>query len=241
MAVKHLGKLTLDLVKEISQSENNDKESIVTKEIKPSSETLKDKFLALIDQGNGDDQANYSQHAESIALAHQVAISKSILQPLSDHSSFDQVEQQRMEKMSRTSAKISKAFKQEHERKEKLEKDRHDQLVSALERSNNQQALADENAQLKAEIEKLLKEKNCLESELSKLKTGSETNSNSQLLLISTLFAKYKADKPRVRTQDKTLKDIEEENISISGLSFSQTSKIMAIANNLHKQMKNIK
>ena len=60
-------------------------------------------------------------------------------------------------------------------------------------------------------------------------------------LLISVLFSKYKADKPRVRTQDKTLADIEEENTDIAGLSFSTTTKILADANKIYKTMKNIK
>lgn len=154
---------------------------------------------------------------------------------------FEESERNRINRMNEQSKKFSTAMQKERERKEKLEQDRHAQLVSVLERSNNQQALANENTQLKAEIEKLQQEKNYLESELSKLKTGIEINSNSQLLLISTLFAKYRAEKPRVRTQDKTLKDIEEENSDISGLSFSQTSKIMAVANSLYKQLKNNK
>lgn len=180
MAVKNLGILTLDKVKKLTQSKNNDKKSIEL-----SNATLEDRVLALIDQTSENNQINHSKHAESTALDHQVAISDSLLKPLSDHSFFEQAERQRMEKMNEQSKKFSIAMQEERERKEKLEKDRHDQLVSALERSNNQQTLADENAQLKAEIEKLKLEN----KQLKKIKENLGTKESDNVLKIVTILA----------------------------------------------------
>ncbi|MFW1858571.1 hypothetical protein [Acinetobacter defluvii] len=167
MAVKNLGVLTLDLVKELTQSENNDNELVMTKSL---GDTLRDKLLAQIDQVTAIDPMDYSKHAESIALAHQVAISNNILQPLADHSFFEQADRQLMEKTSRTSAKISEEFKKEQERKNKFKQDQTNQIVSAIVNSNNQQVLVNENTQLKAEIEKLKQENDKLLKDNKKLK-----------------------------------------------------------------------
>ncbi|MHA3081000.1 hypothetical protein [Acinetobacter sp. ANC 5502] len=168
MAVKNFGKLTLDLVEEISQSEKSNQEQTVTEEMDSSNSTLKSRFMDLINKEQSH-KSNFSQNAtesmEAMTLAKKAVISTHI-QPSHfnyfDHNHYDQIEKQQ--------EKISQAFQQEHERKEKLEQNRHDQLVSALERSNNQQALADENTQLKAEIEKLKQENSKLLKENKKIK-----------------------------------------------------------------------
>lgn len=178
MAVKHLGILTLDKVKKLTQSENNDKESLVTKKIESSTETLKDRVLALIDQEQLG-VATINQTASKYAyLATQAANSTNgMIQPCFDNSTFNQIEQQRMQKMNIRSAKFSESFHKERERKEKIEKDRHNQLVAALERSNSQQLLVNENTQLKAEIEKLKQENSKLLKENNKYKNQGSTES----------------------------------------------------------------
>ncbi|ENU80324.1 hypothetical protein F975_02080 [Acinetobacter sp. ANC 3789] len=168
MAVKNLGKLTLDLVEGISQSEKSNQEQTVTEEMDSSNSTLKNRFMDVINKEQSH-KSNFSQNAtesmEAMTLAKKAVIPTHI-QPSHfnyfDHNHYDQIEKQQK--------KISQAFQQEHERKEKLEQNRHDQLVSALERSNNQQALADENTQLKAEIEKLKQENSKLLKENKKIK-----------------------------------------------------------------------
>ena len=229
--IKNLGKLTLKILEQIKDSDPNNTYGALLEKYEQSTEAekldLEQKYPSLLSSMNATLELNGKK------------VGKSDFFNFSEQ--FEKSERNRINRMNEQSEKFSIAMQEERERKEKLEQDRHAQLVSVLERNNSQQALADENAQLKAEIEKLQQEKNYLESEISKLKTGIEINSNSQLLLISTLFAKYRAEKPRVRTQDKTLKDIEEENSDISGLSFSQTSKIMAVANSFYKQLKNNK
>ncbi|CAM4357034.1 hypothetical protein [Acinetobacter pragensis] len=188
MTVKHLGKLTLDLVEKISQSEKNNQEQTKSGVNEAFNNTLKDKFLALIDQAPefgsvmNDTSDKYSEY---MSLATKAAIATQI-EPLHlDHSSFKEIEQQRMQEINKRSAKISESFHREHERKEKLEQDRHDQLVSALERSNNQQALIDENAQLKAEIEKLKLEN----KQLKKIKGNLGTKESDNVIKIVTILA----------------------------------------------------
>lgn len=176
MAVKHLGKLTLDLVKEISPSNSDNLKQGLAEdaEIEMSNSELKEKFLVLIDQEKLHKQTinqvdlSYSKYAE---LAEKAAISTvGFIQPHFDNSSFELIEQQRMKKMDTISKKLSKSFDQARERKERIEKERNDQLVSALERSNSQQFLANENAQLKIEIEKLKQENSKLLKENNKFK-----------------------------------------------------------------------
>ncbi len=173
MTVKHLGKLTLDLVEKISQSERNNQEQTKSGEDEAFNNTLKDKFLALIDQGPAfgsvmnDTPDKYSEY---MSLATKAAIATQIEPLYLDHSSFELIEQQRMKKMDTISKKLSKSFDQARERKERIEKERNDQLVSALERSNSQQFLANENAQLKIEIEKLKQENSKLLKENNKFK-----------------------------------------------------------------------
>lgn len=185
MAVKNLGILTLDLVKELTQSENNKQEDKV--QIDSSNPPLKDRFLALTNQENGhlhDLNPVDIQYANSIA-AHQSFIANSIIEPVLIDKSFKQVERQRMEKMSRTSAKISEAFRKEQERKEKLEQDRHDQLIAVQERSNNMQALTIENTQLRNEIEKLKLEN----VQLKKIKENLGTKESDNVLKIVAILA----------------------------------------------------
>lgn len=163
MAVKHMGKLTLDLVKKISPSNGDNLEQGIAEdaEIEMSNSELKEKFLALIDQDQLGVKTLNQTAPKHLDLATQAAISTNgMIQPYFDNSTFHEIEQQRMQEISKRSAKISESFHKERERKEKIEKDRHDQLVAALERSNSQQFLANENSQLKAEIEKL-KQENC--------------------------------------------------------------------------------
>ena len=211
--IKNLGKLTLKILEQIKDSDPNNTYGALLEKYEQSTEAEK---LDL--------EQKYPSLLSSMNATLELngkKVGKSDFFNFSEQ--FEKSERNRINRMNEQSEKFSIAMQE------------------VLERNNSQQALADENAQLKAEIEKLQQEKNYLESEISKLKTGIEINSNSQLLLISTLFAKYRAEKPRVRTQDKTLKDIEEENSDISGLSFSQTSKIMAVANSFYKQLKNNK
>lgn len=202
MAVKNLGILTLDLVKELTQSENNKQEDKV--QIDSSNLPLKDRFLALTNQENGylqDLNPVDIQYANSIA-AHQSFIANSIIKPVFIDKSFEQVERQRMEKMSRTSAKISEGFKKEQERKDKFKQDQTDQIVSAIVNSNNQQVLVNENAQLKAEIEKLKQENDKLLKDNKKLKKQGSIEStrakNNVLDIIYVLvdMAKLPIDTP---------------------------------------------
>lgn len=225
----------MNKVNKLTQSEND---AIETKKL-----SVKDKVLALIEQTNEKNLMVNTPDTKFLTRSYQLDISKIMpLPPLSDdvlNFEMEQIRENQFKNLNENFSKRSRVLNEEFKRKETLEEDRHNELISALELNNNQHILANENKQLKAEIEKVKQENILLNDELSKLKSGIEINTNSQLLLISALFAKYKAEKPRVRTQDKTLKDIEDENIDISGLSFSQTSKIMAIANNIYKKLKN--
>lgn len=186
MTVKHLGKLTLDLAEKISQSEKNNQEQTKIGVNEAFNNTLKDKFLTLIDRepafGPVMNDTKYSEYMSSVT---QAAIATQIEPLYLDYSTFEEIEQQKMEKMNKTLKDSAKAFEKERDRKEKLEQDRHDQLVSALERSNSQQALIDENAQLKAEIEKLKLEN----KQLKKIKGNLGTKESDSVIKIVTILA----------------------------------------------------
>ncbi|WP_336171776.1 hypothetical protein [Acinetobacter ursingii] len=169
--IKNLGKLTLKILEQIKDSDPNNTYGALLEKYEQSTEAekldLEQKYPSLLSSMNATLELNGKK------------VGKSDFFNFSEQ--FEKSERNRINRMNEQSEKFSIAMQEERERKEKLEQDRHAQLVSVLERNNSQQALADENAQLKAEIEKLQQEKNYLESEISKLKTGIEINSNSQL------------------------------------------------------------
>ncbi|MCG2575245.1 DUF3450 domain-containing protein [Acinetobacter sp. ME22] len=183
MAVKNLGKLTLDLVEELSQSEKSNQEETLIAEMDSSNSTLKDRLMDLINKEQLH-KSNFSQNAttsmDAMAMAKKAEISAHIqsayLSPF-DHNYYDQIEKQQK--------KISQVLQREHERKEKLDTERQDQLIAAIDRSNNQRALADENAQLKAEIEKLKLEN----KQLKKIKENLGTKESDNVLKIVTILA----------------------------------------------------
>ena len=92
-------------------------------------------------------------------------------------TNFEDSEKQRMKRLNQQSVKLSKFAQQERERIKQIDTDRHDQLISAVERIGNKQQLAYENTQLKAELEKLKDDNSKLLNENKKLRKNQNIES----------------------------------------------------------------
>lgn len=256
--VIHLGRLTRELLEQINKCDPSETYGALMERYEKSAPEekleIEKEYPSLFHTLNYESGLNISAVGHNISSLNNLYSSMFELQSSAynfqdiekiNAQRFKEAERGRFNRMNQNLKTSSIAMQKQRDEKERIEKDRHDQLIEALRESSNSKIQENEINQLKAEIEKLLSENDQLKQEneqlQDKLGQGEQAQRNSQLLLISVLFSKYKADKPRVRTQDKTLADIEEENTDIAGLSFSTTTKILADANKIYKTMKNIK